>query len=88
MFKACRTNLNNAIKCNINTYARGNNITVPTHEQGWKNVYKIIPGHVTKILVRFSYIHSNVQYPFDATTEPGYVYHCHVSTLSDFLLFY
>ncbi|XP_044494609.1 multicopper oxidase LPR1-like [Mangifera indica] len=78
VFKTCMTNLNDAIKCNISMYARGNKVVVPTHEQGWKNVYKIMPGYVTKIVVRFSYIHSNAPYPFDATAEPGYVYHCHI----------
>lgn len=79
-FKNCMTKYNDAIKCQISKYARGKTIKVPAHESGWKNVYKMRPGSVTKILVRFSYIHSNASYPFDATAEPGYVYHCHVST--------
>ncbi|CAK7326711.1 unnamed protein product [Dovyalis caffra] len=77
-FKACMSKLNNAIKCKIDEYARGKKIEVPAHEKGWKNVYKMTPGVVTKILVRFAYIHSNESYPFDATTQPGYVYHCHI----------
>ncbi|GAV65589.1 Cu-oxidase domain-containing protein/Cu-oxidase_2 domain-containing protein/Cu-oxidase_3 domain-containing protein [Cephalotus follicularis] len=77
-FKACMTKINDAIKCNITNYTRGKNLEVPAHEKGWKNVYKITPGYVTKILVRFSYIHSNATYPFDATKDPGYVYHCHI----------
>ncbi|KAJ0039121.1 hypothetical protein Pint_22237 [Pistacia integerrima] len=77
-FKTCMTKLNDAIMCHISKYASGKKIEVPAHEKGWKNVYKITPGYVTKILVRFSYIHSNVSYPFDATAEPGYVYHCHI----------
>lgn len=78
-FKACMMKLNDAIKCHASKYARGKKKAVPAHEMGWKNVYKIMPGYMTTILVRFSYIHSNVTYPFDATAEPGYVYHCHVS---------
>lgn len=77
-FKACMTKYNDAIKCHISKYARGKKVEVSEHEQGWKNVYKMTPGYVTKILVRFSYIHSNASYPFDATAEPGYVYHCHI----------
>ncbi|RVW17062.1 Multicopper oxidase LPR1 [Vitis vinifera] len=69
--------INNAVKCQISKYARGNITAVPAHEQGWKNVFKMTPGYVTKILVRFAYIHSNASYPFDASAEPGYVYHCH-----------
>ncbi|KAG9139252.1 hypothetical protein Leryth_011266 [Lithospermum erythrorhizon] len=56
----------------------GKRAEVPAHEKGWKNVFKMMPGHVTKIFVRFSFIHSNGSYPFDATAEPGYVYHCHI----------
>ncbi|XP_009797529.1 multicopper oxidase LPR1-like [Nicotiana sylvestris] len=77
-FKACMMKLNDAMKCKISKYTHGKKTEVPVHEKGWKNVYKMMPGHVTRILVRFSYIHSNASYPFDATAEPGYVYHCHI----------
>ncbi|EFH65075.1 multi-copper oxidase type I family protein [Arabidopsis lyrata subsp. lyrata] len=77
-FTDCMTKENDAIKCQISKYARGNKTAVTVHERGWKNVFKMMPGHVTKILVRFSYIHSNDSYSFDATQEPGYVYHCHI----------
>ncbi|KAL2235083.1 UNVERIFIED_CONTAM: Multicopper oxidase LPR1 [Sesamum indicum] len=78
-FRECMKKINDAIKCQVDKYARGKKIEVPAHEKGWKNVYKMMPGYMTKILVRYSYIHSNASYPFDATAEPGYVYHCHVS---------
>lgn len=77
-FKECMMKINDAIECRVDKYARGKKIDVPEHEKGWKNVYKMMPGYVTKILVRFSYIHSNESYPFDVTAEPGYVYHCHI----------
>ncbi|KAF4394286.1 hypothetical protein F8388_005920 [Cannabis sativa] len=77
-FKSCMTKQNDAVKCQISKHARGKISQVQAHESGWKNVYKMKPGVVTKILVRFSYIHSNASYPFDATEEPGYVYHCHI----------
>ncbi|KAL9463356.1 hypothetical protein AB3S75_001212 [Citrus x aurantiifolia] len=77
-FTACMNKINDAIKCNLSKHARGKKLAVPVHEQGWKNVYKITPGYVTRILVRFSYVHANASYPFDATAEPGYVYHCHI----------
>ncbi|CAA3005800.1 multicopper oxidase LPR1-like [Olea europaea subsp. europaea] len=82
-FKECMSKNNDAIKCHVGKYARGKKIEAPTHEKGWKNVYKMTPGYVTRILVRFSYIHSNESYRFDATAEPGYVYHCHVSNFPD-----
>ena len=78
-FKKCMEEKNDAIKCHMDKYARGKKVEVAEHEKGWKNVYKITPGFVTRILVRFSYIHINAPYAFDATAEPGYVYHCHVS---------
>ncbi|XP_055809578.1 multicopper oxidase LPR1-like [Solanum dulcamara] len=77
-FKACMMKLNDAIKCKINNYSHGKRTEVLLHEKGWKNVYKMLPGYVTKIFVKFSFIHSNESYPFDATAEPGYVYHCHI----------
>ncbi|KAG4984455.1 hypothetical protein JHK82_029294 [Glycine max] len=77
-FTECMTKINDAVKCHVDKYARGKKIEVPAHEKGWKNVFKMMPGHVTKVAVRFSYIHTNASYAFDATTEPGYVYHCHV----------
>ncbi|KAJ4839371.1 Multicopper oxidase lpr2, partial [Turnera subulata] len=76
-FKGCMSKYNDARKCHVEKYARGKKVEVPAHEKGWKNVYKMTPGFVTKILVRFALIHSNDSYPFDATAEPGYVYHCH-----------
>ncbi|KAK6134267.1 hypothetical protein DH2020_032003 [Rehmannia glutinosa] len=77
-FKECMLKMNDAVKCQVDKYALGKKIEVPAHEKGWKNVYKMMPGYVTKIVVKFSYIHSNASYPFDATAEPGYVYHCHI----------
>lgn len=77
-FKSCMMKVNNVVKCHISTHARGKRVEVSEHEKGWKNVYKMQPGFVTKFLVRFAYIHSNASYTFDATLEPGYVYHCHI----------
>ncbi|KAE8730109.1 Multicopper oxidase LPR1 [Hibiscus syriacus] len=76
--KGCMSKKNDAVKCQISKYSRGRKIEVPAHEKGWKNVYKMTPGYVTRILVRFSYIHSNTSYTFDPTGMPGYVYHCHI----------
>lgn len=78
-FRECMMKLNDAIECQVSKYARGKQIEVPVHESGWKNVFKMRPGYLTKIIVRFSFIHSNASYPFNASAEPGYVYHCHVS---------
>lgn len=77
-FKECMLKSNNAVKCQVSKYALGKKVKVPAHEKGWKNVFKMMPGYMTKIVVRFTLIHSNASYPFDATAEPGYVYHCHI----------
>lgn len=77
-FTECMTKKNDAVKCHLQKHVRGKKVAVEDHEKGWKNVFKMIPGHVTKIAVRFSHIHNNESYAFDATAEPGYIYHCHV----------
>ncbi|XP_030529208.1 multicopper oxidase LPR1 [Rhodamnia argentea] len=77
-FKGCMMKWYDAERCHVGEHARGQKLGVRPHEKGWKNVYKMTPGYVTTIVVRFSYIHSNSPYPFDATAEPGYVYHCHI----------
>ncbi|KAJ0962739.1 hypothetical protein J5N97_027861 [Dioscorea zingiberensis] len=78
-FKDCMTRLNDAIKCHVDDHAVGKRDKVAKHERGWKNVFKFQPGFVTTILVRFELLGpGNTTYPFDATAEPGYVYHCHI----------
>ncbi|TQD77763.1 hypothetical protein C1H46_036667 [Malus baccata] len=74
-FTDCMNKLNDAVKCQISKYARGKTVEVPAHEKGWKNVFKMRNGTVTKIFLRFAYLHSNASYEFDPTG--GYVYHCH-----------
>ncbi|KAH7658527.1 Bilirubin oxidase protein [Dioscorea alata] len=78
-FKDCMTKLNDAIKCHVDNHAVGKKDKVAKHERGWKNVFKAQPGFVTTMLVRFKLLGpGNTTYPFDATAEPGYVYHCHI----------
>ncbi|KAK9052221.1 hypothetical protein SSX86_028849 [Deinandra increscens subsp. villosa] len=77
-FTGCMNNFNDAVTCQVEKYAIGGKLSVEPYEKGWKNVYKMHPGYVTKIIVKFAYIHTNAPYPFDATAEPGYVYHCHM----------
>jgi hypothetical protein len=36
------------------------------------------PGEVTRILVRWAPQDESPQFEFDATAEPGYVWHCHI----------
>ncbi|KAJ3694405.1 hypothetical protein LUZ60_009885 [Juncus effusus] len=78
-FKKCMMKKNNAIDCQLMDHidkkeSRG----IVRHERGWKNVFKVSPGFVTKILVRFGPLMTKEKFPFDPTEEPGYVYHCHI----------
>ncbi|KAL8160084.1 hypothetical protein V2J09_001621 [Rumex salicifolius] len=77
-FKTCMQKVNDAERCGVHRHARGKYTPVPEYEKGWKNVFKLQPGHVTKLYLRFSYIHTDELYRFDATAEPGYIYHCHI----------
>jgi len=62
-------------------------ITGPAvNENGWKDTIQMYPGQVTRLLVRFAptslpitAVKAGVnRFPFDPTTGPGYVYHCHI----------
>jgi hypothetical protein len=46
-------------------------------EKGWKDIVRTMPGQVTQIRVRFKQ-QSGTPFPFDPTTGPGYVWHCHI----------
>lgn len=56
------------------------------NEAGWKDTLKMYPEQVTRIVVRWAPIATPVDgvgpgqnlYPFDPTTGPGYVWHCHI----------
>ncbi|KAL3748881.1 hypothetical protein ACJRO7_010032 [Eucalyptus globulus] len=78
-FTSCMTQLNDAIKCNITGHATGPLVDVPLTERTWKNVVKMAPGYKTTLVVQFFVVDDAYStYPFDATAEPGYVYHCHI----------
>jgi FtsP/CotA-like multicopper oxidase with cupredoxin domain len=62
-------------------------ITPPLPEEaGWKDVFKMFPGQVTRVVVRFtpqanpagSTVAGTNYFSFDPTTGPGYVLHCHI----------
>ncbi|KAK1644909.1 hypothetical protein QYE76_062714 [Lolium multiflorum] len=77
-FQDCMVRLNDAARCNVSGHAVGDAVAVPEHERTWKNVVKMAPGYVTTIVVKFLMVDTGEAYPFDATAEPGYVYHCHI----------
>ncbi|KAF8724569.1 hypothetical protein HU200_020832 [Digitaria exilis] len=86
-FRDCMVRRNDARACGVERHlAGGRRHAVPRQERGWKNVFKVRPGAVTRMLVRFRPLMSDDaaspeesrRYPFDVTTGPGYVYHCHI----------
>lgn len=85
-FRDCMVRRNDAGACGMGRHlAGGRRHVVPPQERGWKNVFKVRPSAVTRILVRFKPLASDdaspeedSRFPFDVTTGPGYVYHCHI----------
>ncbi len=72
----------------ISPYLIGTPTPPAAEESGWKDTAKAPPGQVTRFLIRFtptsvpvkskkSYAGQNL-YPFDPTSGPGYVWHCHI----------
>lgn len=45
--------------------------------KGWKDTAVVYPGKVTKFVVRWT-TQTAEPFSFDATTGPGYVWHCHI----------
>lgn len=56
------------------------------NEAGWKDTFKILPGMVNRVLVRWSPTEVHVgdvqpgvnKFQFDPTQGPSYVWHCHI----------
>ena len=56
------------------------------NEAGWKDTFKILPGMVNRVLIRWAPTETAVGavrpgqnlYAFDPTVGPGYVWHCHI----------
>jgi FtsP/CotA-like multicopper oxidase with cupredoxin domain len=66
--------------------APGNPIKPDPNEFGWKDTIRMNPNQVTRIRVRFApqdvpacgVKPGENLFPFDPTTGPGYVWHCHI----------
>lgn len=67
-------------------YLTGPVMPPPPSEAGWKDTVTSLPGVVTRVIARWSPTAIPVgavapgenRYPFDPTTGPGYVWHCHI----------
>ena len=62
----------------VEAYLKGKPVPADANERGWKDTFRMNPGEVTRILVRFAPQDETPAYAFDATAEPGYVWHCHI----------
>lgn len=47
------------------------------NEAGWKDTFVVPPGMVSRLIVQWG-PEPGGDFPFDATAEPGYVWHCHI----------
>jgi spore coat protein A len=61
----------------LSTYLTGQPRIPEANEQGWKDTTLVYAGEVSTIRVRFTK-QDGSPFPFDATTGPGYVWHCHL----------
>jgi len=59
-------------------YLKGKPAPPAPNEMGWKDTIQTNPGEVTIFRVRFAPIDGSPTYPFNPTTGPGYVWHCHI----------
>jgi len=62
----------------VTPYLIGKPSPAPAEEAGWKDTFKMFPGEVTTVIVRFAPQDGDATFGFDATAEPGYVWHCHI----------
>ena len=62
----------------VTPYLKGKARPPDPNERGWKDTFRMNPGEVTRILVRFAPQDESPAFAFDATAEPGYVWHCHI----------
>jgi FtsP/CotA-like multicopper oxidase with cupredoxin domain len=68
----------NYVPVPVAQYLRGKPIPADPNERGWKDTYRANPGEVIRFLVRFAPQDESEEFAFDATAEPGYVWHCHI----------
>jgi FtsP/CotA-like multicopper oxidase with cupredoxin domain len=70
----------------LSPYLQGPVLSPDANELGWKDTFKMYPGQVTRVIVRWAPQDVPVEgvgpgqnlYSFDPTTGPGYVWHCHI----------
>jgi FtsP/CotA-like multicopper oxidase with cupredoxin domain len=59
-------------------YLKDGVIPPDPNERGWKDTFRMNPGEVTRVMIRFAPQDGSPAFAFDATADPGYVWHCHI----------
>jgi FtsP/CotA-like multicopper oxidase with cupredoxin domain len=63
----------------VGPYVKGKPYPADANERGWKDTFRMNPGEVTRVLIRWApQDDATPDFAFDATAEPGYVWHCHI----------
>jgi FtsP/CotA-like multicopper oxidase with cupredoxin domain len=70
----------------LSPYLQGPIMPPDPNEKGWKDTFKMYPGQITRVIVRWAPQDVPVGgvgpgqnlYSFDPTSGPGYVWHCHI----------
>jgi FtsP/CotA-like multicopper oxidase with cupredoxin domain len=69
----------------VTPFLRGKARPADANERGWKDTYKMYPGEVATVVVRFAPTDlpvttpkANLVFGFDPSVGPGYVWHCHI----------
>jgi spore coat protein A, manganese oxidase len=70
---------------NVDPYLKGPKMPPASNEAGWKDTIVMMPGHVTRIVIRYAPVDiptsapdSALHYAFDPGSDHGYVWHCHI----------
>lgn len=61
----------------LDPYLTGSPISPAPYEQGWKDTILAYTGEITVVRLRFT-AQDGSEFKFDATANPGYVWHCHI----------
>ena len=62
----------------VGPYLKGKPVPADPNERGWKDTFRMNPGEVTRVLIRWAPQDGSSEFAFDATADPGYVWHCHI----------
>ncbi|HXM54153.1 MAG TPA: multicopper oxidase domain-containing protein [Candidatus Dormibacteraeota bacterium] len=70
----------------VSPFLNGPVVPPDPNEAGWKDTFKILPGMVNRVLVRWAPTETALngvapgqnKFQFDPTTGPGYIWHCHI----------